>query len=257
MHGTHAAGFPDNQNPGESINPVPAVFQKCFRLTKERAGASELTPTMIGNTDTVVFDLSITPQPAPTIEIRVSFHSAETIQALDWAIRYNETMAVFDSLYVTLSGVQYLYYYNPFDSTLRFTSNSIIPMPPDSGFVILHFTITSGLFCSGDLFDMQSWLNGDSCSVDLINCNPTNVSEHPEPELHCSLGPVPTREVIKFIAPETGQIVFISPSGQVMHEQEIFRGETTIDLSGWKTGVYFVSFTTAASRWTGKAIRIN
>ena len=56
--------------------------------------------------------------------------------------------------------------------------------------------------------------------------------------------PNPTSTTITIETPITGIITILNTSGQQLLQQEITEPTTTINVSGWKSGVYFARVTT-------------
>ncbi|MBL0341814.1 MAG: hypothetical protein IPP71_13295 [Bacteroidetes bacterium] len=86
-------------------------------------------------------------------------------------MKYNNQNVEFDTLINVTNGLNYLYYLNPNDSTLRFTSYRLGQMQNDSAVVWLRFSSLSGYVCVNDLNSLTGYLNGDQCSYKVTDCD--------------------------------------------------------------------------------------
>ncbi|MBK9048975.1 MAG: T9SS type A sorting domain-containing protein [Bacteroidetes bacterium] len=146
---------------------------------------------VIDNQDSVYFDLFNSTVVGSTIEFPVFIKSDDVINALDFSFKYNENELEYDTIINLTNYIQHLSYYNPGDSTVRFTSYSFTqPYTVDTALVLVRFTVLTGVFCSNDLLNAEALLNGDGCSEIIIECqstgiadefNETSVSVYPNP----------------------------------------------------------------------------
>lgn len=125
------------------------------------------TPSLMNTIDfldTIYFDLSNTIVNASTIEFPVYFFSDDTVNALDFAMRFDLSKIAYDSLINPTPFLNAFAFYNVNDSTLRFTSYTLNPMTNGQPLVRLRFRIVSGSFGPADLFPQETYLNGEPCS---------------------------------------------------------------------------------------------
>ena len=142
----------------------------CKWITAETKMDSVSKTFAINLLDTVVFDLSKADTLINSIEFPVYILSDDTVTALDFSFKYNEVDFSYDTIIDLTTYMQTFSYYNPFDSTFRFTSNSFQRYANDSNLVSLRFTVLSGEFCDDDLRTVKVYLNGDMCSYKIIDC---------------------------------------------------------------------------------------
>ena len=83
------------------------------------------TNSQIDLSDTVVFDLSQAIITGTSIDIPISIISDDTINALDFSLKYDQVKFLYDSIIDLTTYLQAVSFYNSNDSTIRFTSNSI------------------------------------------------------------------------------------------------------------------------------------
>ncbi len=189
--------------------------------------------------DSVYFDLSHAYQVAPTVDMQIRFCSDSIIHSLDFALRYNDQSVTFDTLFVPLPTIQYLYYYNPIDSTLRFTSNSMNPYPADSVIGVVRFLVQSGPMCSGDIFDQESFLNGNACNNLVTDCV-INGQTDPEEKLNARFYPNPAHGLLYMNLSEKACIQFFDISGKSIANFESVLPGTALDISAIPEGMYII-----------------
>jgi hypothetical protein len=206
--------------------------------------------------DTIIFDLSHAYQPSSSVVMEIRFRSDSLVHALDFALRYNEQIAVIDSISVTSPSIQYLYYYNPADSTLRFTSNSLNPYVADSAVARIWFGVLSGPFCSGDIFDVESYLNGDVCGYDITNCVISGIDEQ-ETERKAGIYPNPVRSEFNITLPGPAKVYIFSVSGTLLKQAEHTMTAQPIDISELPDGIYMVKIDGGDFEFCEKLLKVD
>jgi hypothetical protein len=124
---------------------------------------------VIDHGDTLIFDYSQAIINGNQIDIPVSFHSDDTIYALDFAVKFDHNNLTFDSVINATNYIQATYFYNTSDSTLRFTSNSLHQYAVDSPLVFVRFTMLNGTITGTDINNSLALLNGDTCASLIID----------------------------------------------------------------------------------------
>ncbi len=229
-------------SPGNSISSDSLKISHCQEIA-------------IGQNDSVIFNLSSAYQLSSYVDIPVFIRSAAVINSLDFEIRYNEQRVLFDTLIVLNTNLQYLYYYNIQDSTLRFTSNSLISIINDSIQLILRFEVLSTPMCSNDIQDVNALLTGDLCSHYVSNCVILGTSDLPfknNPQVY----PNPASDFLK-INPVADAIfqIFDIKGNPISKPINIYKG-TAITLSTvlFPAGLYFYRFQMESTNYTGKVV---
>ena len=115
--------------------------------------------------DTVVFDVSNAIKIGNVISFPISILSDDTVNALDFSFKYNQTNLTYDSITDLTTYLQALAFYNPNDSTVRFTSNSFQRYVNNTPLVMLHFTLLTSQFITSDINTIKGYLNGNVCSI--------------------------------------------------------------------------------------------
>lgn len=131
----------------------------------------------IDSNDSVVFDLSQAAYSAGKVSFPVYIQSTDTINALDFSIKFNQNNFVYDSIINLTSYLQGVSYFNSSDSTIRFSSYSLLPISIDTPLVMLSFQVVSGQFCVSDFYEVNVLLNGDPCTSKIENCISTGIDQ--------------------------------------------------------------------------------
>lgn len=199
-----------------------------------------LPVSTIDFSDTIYFDLSSTIVNATTIEFPVYFIADDTVNALDFAIKFDLSKVEYDSLINPTAFLQAFAFYNPNDSTLRFTSYSLSPLTAGSPLVRLRFRIISGMISPADVFPQETYLNGEPCSWklnDYISSSATVRDDFAPIRIY----PTITTGRVRVEMPESSRIIVLAPDFKVL----VFpfsREENglELDLSMHPNGLYHV-----------------
>lgn len=223
-------------------------FLKDFSFEKNQSLSSylKLQPQsfVIDTMDSVVFDLFNSTANGNQVMVPVSFNSDDFTYALDFSIKFNYPDVEFDTLIVTANGINYLYYFNPNDSTLRFTSYSLGQMTSNTTILMLHLNTMNGYACLNDLHTITGYLNGDKCSYKVTDCDTTSLSidENAISSQKLLIYPNPGKDKITIQHEHISLIEILNTSGQIVLSMTVSleKQNATIDLSSIKQGIYFV-----------------
>ena len=133
---------------------------------------SSAAPIIINSSDTVVFDLSQATCTSGLTQIPVSILSVDSVYTLDFSLKYDHTELAYDSITKLRSYISESSYYNPPDSTVRMSSyngSTFWAFENNTGLVSVYFDLLSGQINSSYLNSIKAFLNGDSCSVKIID----------------------------------------------------------------------------------------
>lgn len=121
--------------------------------------------------DTIVFDLSKVTYADEYASVPVYILSDDTVNAVDFSFRFNEGNLYYDSTITLAANLSALYFFNPSDNTYRFTSNSFIPIESNKTLLQIRFIMLFGKreIYPADFNTIKGYLNGDLCSVKVIN----------------------------------------------------------------------------------------
>ena len=208
----------------------------------QKINSSHRNVANIDATDTVVFDLSQAIVMISTVEFPLYFFSDDTVNAVDFSLKFNQTNFEFDSVINLTPNLQTMSYLNVSDSTLRFTSNCLQRIPNDSALINIRFNVISGSFCVSDLSDILVYLNGDLCSSKVIDCVSNNISEFDASNLIAEVYPNPALQNLTIHANEDLKIVVSNLIGEtLLPEFELLHDQiNTIDVSNFAPGIYIL-----------------
>lgn len=213
------------------------------------------TPETINTGDTVVFDLAQAVINGTFIEIPVFILTDDTINALDFSLKYNHTNLLYDTILDLTTHLSTLSYYNPSDSTIRFTSNSFTAYAKATPLVALRFDMLTMQMFSTDLYTLKGYLNGIACSVKLTGSgltigiptiNQINIKIYPSP----SKGDftISSGEFIKKIT------VFNALGDNVYQNSNCWSQLIFVELQDYENGIYFLKTETDSGSSTHKII---
>lgn len=163
------------------------------------AQSSTLSPATIDQGDTVFYDLYAASVIGSTVEFPVYYRSDDQVVALDFNFKYNHNKLDFDTILKLANYLDVLSFYNSNDSTVRLTSyTNTLFYPNDSLLFKVRFTVLQpGALCSGDIYAVNSLLNGDVCSSGIIDC--TSGLMESDWLKDVSIYPNPTNDVVELI----------------------------------------------------------
>jgi hypothetical protein len=102
------------------------------------------------------------------IDIPISFVSNDSIVALDFSLKFNESVLTYQSI---VNPVPYLTdvlaFFSPDDRKLRFTSNSKFYYKINTKIASVRFTVLSGIVTNLDFSELTGYLNGDKVNMEV------------------------------------------------------------------------------------------
>ncbi len=123
----------------------------------------------IDNLDTITFDLSQAVCSNGTVTFPISISSDDVIWALDFSMRWDLGKATYNSVISHKSYIMPTANYNTTDSTLRFSSFSLLAMEHNVALVSVKLDLIAGQINAEDLEIVSALLNGSSCSFKVID----------------------------------------------------------------------------------------
>jgi len=203
---------------------------------------SAISESWMNPGDTVIFDMGFSYQVASEVEVPVYFHSPGIIHSLDFQLQFNYQKMELDTVIILCPNLNFLYYLNPQDSVFRFTSYNFNQLASDSILIKLRFHVFNGPACSGDLFNLISWLNGNICTSEIINCVISGNQEHSD-NFFTEIYPNPATDYV-CIRTLFSQLIIIDSLGRLIFERSISDPEESVILntSEYKSGIYTVLF---------------
>lgn len=194
----------------------------------------------IDSADSLVFDLSKATMSGSTVSFPVSILSDDTINSLDFSFKYDQTHLTYDSVQNLTAYIQPLAYYSAVDSTVRFTSFSLQPYAKGVSLVKVYFTLLAWQIDSADLNSIVGYLNGNICSVKLINSFPSGLPEISKNLFQLFPNPAKDRVTIEVTEKSTVQILDMAGRSIYFEEAIPATEKMEINTAGWSAGMYVV-----------------
>lgn len=189
--------------------------------------------------DTVVFDISQSVMAGNQVSFPVYFLSDDTINALDFSLVFDETNFSLDTIINLTTYLQPVYNINM--GILYFTSYSLQEIDHNTPLVSVRFNMLGHYLCSDDLDSIIVYLNGDPCSVKVIECISDKTPEINNVNELVSCFPNPVSGILNIISPVDAAIELIDVNGsQVLSSKAEANRTLQINTSGIASGVYMV-----------------
>jgi hypothetical protein len=224
--------------------------------------------TTIDAGDTVFFDIAHSTYPSGYVDFPVFFHSDDTINAIDFSCMFNTACFTYDSVIRLANYLSVTANYDSSSATFFLTAFSLQRITNDTPLVKIRLhNLLSGTLCSGNLFSVVAYLNGDVCSEVVTNpvgCIPSCPLGIQEIQSKISSfefypNPVTSSAEIKFYS-ETNEDAFCSISdltGRIFMKENLRMTEGSnqlpLELNGLAQGVYIL---TLKAEHTSETIRI-
>ncbi|MFM9026726.1 MAG: T9SS type A sorting domain-containing protein [Bacteroidota bacterium] len=216
-------------------------------------GHSKASPAVINNLDSVLFDLSQAAYSSNTVEFPVYFNSDDTINAVDFALRFNQANLTLDTLIDLSVGLQSTYFLNPGDSVLRFSSYNLSVIPNLTNVVLVRMFISSSSIAISDLYDFDAFLNGFRCSWRVFD-GTNSVSDELQHQLF-TVHPTPADGILHIESSSSGNYEILDMAGRIEVQGLIGAHESRIqDVSTLKTGIHTVRFHSSKRTYSRKIL---
>jgi hypothetical protein len=192
--------------------------------------------------DTVYFDIINLSVVGNVLAIPMYIKSDDIVNAMDFKLKYNHTNLLFDSIQLISNCFdQTTFFESPFDSSIRFTSNSFLNYPSDTLLLKVYFQIVSGTFNDSDFFGQAAFLNGLTCTAYLVVPPPVSVAEINEiPNL--KLYPNPVINELHISGEKLTEIHIFDINGKLVdsYDPSIVFSNYRMDVSYLNQGSYVV-----------------
>lgn len=188
-----------------------------------------------------MFDLSQADTSSAFFDVPVSILSDDTVNALDFSFKYNQLDFDYDSIIDLTNHLQTFSYYNPFDSTLRFTSNSFQRYENDTALVLIKFNRLFGQFCINDLNTVKVYMNGDMCSFKIIDCLQLGINSVQNGKQQIVVYPNPASQNVVIDIYDNAQLQLLAADGRCLKHSYLFANQKNkVSLEMIPNGLYFV-----------------
>jgi hypothetical protein len=188
--------------------------------------------------DTVVFDISQSQIAGNKVSFPVYIVSDDTINALDFSLVYDEMNFSLDTILNLTTYLQPVYNYNL--GTLYFTSYSLQQIDHNANLVSIKMNMLGHYLCSDDLSSLLVYLNGDACSVRVIECLTDAVAEHVNKSFQ--VFPNPATDKLNIVCDFNSEVQLKDIKGSVVFSKVNDHSDAMhVDVSQLPQGVYVLS----------------
>ncbi|HEX5001267.1 MAG TPA: Ig-like domain-containing protein [Bacteroidia bacterium] len=193
-------------------------------------------PFRLSNDKKVVFDLSKAIYGNGYVEVPVVAISNENVNALDFAVKFNENKMSFAGANATANGMESLVNYNNADHTVRFTSYSLQNYDLSVSPVSVRFNTTATEITKEDLMNATAYLNGEEVSVEIIGSRVSGA------EAMVNVFPNPASDMINVITSENANMQLMDANGRVVMAQDNMNAYQKYEFktSGLAKGIYLM-----------------
>jgi hypothetical protein len=189
----------------------------------------------------IVFDMSNAIQEQDTIEIPVYATSSQSFKAMDFQLRFDPEKMKFDSIINHTGYMEPTYFYNEEDSTLRFTSYSLLNYEINEKLISIKFNLLDRDIYKTDFYNVRTWLNGDSVGYQITSFTPSTVSGIVnEPEV--IVFPNPAQHYFYIKTNENAEVDIVDLSGRLVFSRtELLAGQAKeFNVEDLMDGIYIV-----------------
>jgi hypothetical protein len=203
----------------------------------------------------VIFDLSkATIGKGAYLSFPIMISSGQDVNALDFAMKYDNSKIEFDSYVSHVTGMQALAHYNQDDETLRFTSFSLKSYSTDSPVVTLRFELKDKNISEEDLNEIVAYINGKVTGVEVTQMITTGVTESLSDEI--KVYPNPASSILNVELPESSSVQMLDMNGRVVLSIPNVDASQKlgINVEGLSDGAYILKISNGALVTTKKVI---
>lgn len=190
--------------------------------------------------DTVVFDISQASIVGNQVSFPVYILTDDTVNALDFSLVFNETNFSLDTIINLTAYLQPVY--NLTMGTLYFTSYSLQEIEHNTSLLSIRLNMLGHYLCSDDLDSILVYLNGDLCSVKVVECLSDKIAEIENADIYANIFPDPSEGTLNIIPGSQVTIELLDLNGSRIFFQAnaIANHNVQINTSAFDPGVYLV-----------------
>ena len=187
--------------------------------------------------DKVVFDLSKAVVANGIATVPVYVKSIDAVNALDFALQYNESKLSFNTVVDNTNSLDALSHYNADDKTVRFTSNSLVKYDLNVAPVSVRFAINAADISDADLSSLTAYINGDAVTAEVISRNAASATTESN---FAMVYPNPASEMINVVVAEDATIQLFDVTGKqvIAQTNAIANQKYQINTVSLANGVY-------------------
>jgi hypothetical protein len=193
------------------------------------------------STDQVVLDISSAYVHAGNIDIPVSILSNTPVYTLDFALRIDEDKIRFLTVVNPAESLQYQFYYNIKDKTLRLTSNSLKEFNIGKPIFSLRFTLITGQTKPSDILSSKVYLNGEPETLKIKDNMAAPMGENGVTD-DMKIYPNPASSFLFVEAPAKSTVQVLDITGSNVYVKSIIADENKykLDVQNLHNGLYLI-----------------
>ena len=190
--------------------------------------------------DTVVFDISQSAIAFNQVTFPVYLSSDDTINALDFSLQFDEANFSLDTIINLTTYLQPVY--NISQGTLYLTSYSLQEIEHNIPLLSIRLNMLGHYLCSQDLDSALAYLNGDQCSVKVMDCLDDNIDKETASNNFLSVFPNPASDIINIETAEnaTVQVLDMNDPGILVQCYTEGKSVQQIKIGNLPSGIYTV-----------------
>ncbi len=204
--------------------PIPVTTTDCPVITPEsfkgvlfgdvNGNYSTTSPNGLfrNANDKVVFDLSKAIASNGYLDIPVSIASKDDVNALDFAMKFNETSLAFNSILNQAGYMKSLSKFNEDDRTLRFTSYSQQTYDANNKVASIRFATNGAQITEADFNSVTAYLNGEKVGIEFT----ASTSSVTSTNVIVNVYPNPANEIVNLTVSEDANVELLSIDGKIV-----------------------------------------
>ncbi len=191
--------------------------------------------------DKVIFDLTKARKNGNSLDVPLSIISSTPVRALDFAIKFDQSKLIYDTVISNSSDIDGLSFYNLGKQTLRYTANDMTNFDMNQELVSIRFDISEGEIEAKDFNSTLGLLNGLPVEVVFEGLSSLELESFNELN-NVSVYPNPTAGIINVISKENSTVELFDVTGtQVLFQTSLFANEKQeINLGELSNGIYLL-----------------
>jgi len=212
------------------------TIQNVYAFPDNSKYISGNTILSIDETDTVVFDISQSVMAGNKVSFPVYIITNDTINALDFSFMFDEVNFSLDTIINLTTYLQPFYNYNA--GTVYYTSYSLQDIDHNTNLLTISFNMLGHFLCSDDLDSVKAYLNGDLCSVKVVECLTDAVPENTSNHFYAF--PNPASERLNIKCKSNAKMLLQDLKGSIVFEgvNDESSDVMMIDVSQFPKGMY-------------------
>ncbi len=188
-----------------------------------------------GSTERLVFDLTRATVNGSYVDVPVSVWSSQPVNALDFAMNFNESNLSYNSILDHTNYMESLSNFSISDHILRFTSYSLKNYDLSVAPLSVRFIAKGGRINKSDLYTTEGFINGERAGVEIIGAGDAS-------DASIAVYPNPANGILNVVSTEDARILLLDLNGKaVMSELSVNANQRReINTTDLAAGVYML-----------------